>query len=159
MISKLLEKYDCDTEHRIQAIFSSIFIQKNRLQTACEKIQGEISMKQWLLLAMLECCPKPKTLTNVGRLMGCSRQNVKKLANILEKKRYLTMTSGSNNSICLDKTNKVEAYSKEISNRRQDTLDLLFLDFTEEEIRELFKYIKKLYAGIERVEDYSDTFV
>ena len=86
MFQKLLEQFDCDTSHRIQALFSGIFIQQNRLQTACEKIQTGLTMKQWLLLAMLECCDEPKTLSNVGRLMGCSRQNVKKLADSLMDK-------------------------------------------------------------------------
>ena len=67
-----------------QAIFASIFVIQNRLQTACEKVQQEITMRQWLLLAMAEICDKPKTLSNIGRLMGCSRQNVKNLAAALE---------------------------------------------------------------------------
>lgn len=38
-MDKLFEEYDCDTEHRVQAIFSSIFILQNRMQTAGEKLQ------------------------------------------------------------------------------------------------------------------------
>ncbi len=79
-MEELFEKYGCDTQHKEQAVFASIFILQNRLQTAGEKLQTEISMKQWLLLAMAECCPEPRTLTNIGELMGCSRQNIKKLA-------------------------------------------------------------------------------
>ena len=86
MWNRLLKEFDCDMEHRIQAIFSSIFIMQNRMQTAGEKIQTQISMKQWLLLAMAGSCPEPRTLTNLGTLMGCSRQNVKKLALALEKR-------------------------------------------------------------------------
>ena len=33
-------------------IFASLFINANRLQNACEKIQKEITMKQWLMLAI-----------------------------------------------------------------------------------------------------------
>ena len=76
MTAHLLKEFDCDTPHRVMALFCSIFIQQNRMQTACEKIQTDMSMKQWLMLAMLEQCPEPKTLTNVGKLMGCSRQNI-----------------------------------------------------------------------------------
>ena len=64
------------------------------MQTAGEKLQTEISMKQWLLLAMTECCPEPRTLTNIGNLMGCSRQNVKKLALALEKKGFYADEQG-----------------------------------------------------------------
>lgn len=72
------------------------------MQTAGEKLQAEISMKQWFLLAMAERCPKPRTLTNVGNLMGCSRQNVKKLALALERKGFVHLLSSSNNSVLIE---------------------------------------------------------
>ena len=43
---EFFEEYGCDTEHRVQAIFSSIFVLQNRMQTAGEKLQTQISMKQ-----------------------------------------------------------------------------------------------------------------
>lgn len=157
MIAHLLNEFDCDTLHRVMALFCSIFIQQNRMQTACEKIQTDMSMKQWLLLAMLEQCPEPKTLTNVGKCMGCSRQNIKKLAAALEKKGYLTMTEGANNAVCLEETEKVAAYSAQMENRRSQVLQLLFADFSEEEIAQFYALHRKLYAGIERVEEYAKT--
>lgn len=155
MMERLLNEFDCDTPHRVMAIFCNIFIQQNRIQTACEKIQTDMSMKQWLLLAMLEQCPEPKTLTNVGKLMGCSRQNIKKLATALEQKGYVTMMEGTNNSICLEETGKVADYSAEMDERRGRVLQLLFADFSEEEIALFYSLYRKLYAGIERVEEYA----
>ena len=90
----LFEKYGCDTLHKEQAVFASIFILQNRLQTAGEKLQTEISMKQWLLLATVECCPGPRTLTNIGELMGCSRQNIKKAGGSSGKERICPPASG-----------------------------------------------------------------
>ena len=54
-MDELFEEYDCNTEHRVQAIFSCIFILQNCMQTAGEKLQTEISLKQWLLLERI--CP------------------------------------------------------------------------------------------------------
>lgn len=155
-MNQLFEIYDCDTTHRVQAIFSSIFILQNRMQTAGEKIQTEISMKQWLLLAMAGCCPEPRTLTNVGNLMGCSRQNVKKLAITLEKKRFIRLLLGANNSVRIELTNKAIKYVDEIGERHSKALSLLFADFNEQEIKLLFSLYKKIYAGIERVENYAE---
>lgn len=155
MWKTLLEEYDCDKMHRIQAIFSSIFVIQNRLQTAGEKIQTEISMKQWLLLAMIAACPKPHTLTNLGRLMGCSRQNVKKLATTLEDKDFVCFVDGENNSVHIELTQKVAGYVSEIGERHTHTLQLLFSEFTDEEIKQLFHLYKKLYTGIEKVENYA----
>lgn len=155
-MNEVFEEYNCDIEHRVQAIFSSIFVLQNRMQTAGEKIQTEISMKQWLLLAMTSCCPKPQTLTNVGKLMGCSRQNIKKLALALEKKGFVRLLSGENNSVCIELTDKVAKYSEEIGERHLQTLKLLFEDFNEDEIKELFRLYSKLYKGLDRVEKYAE---
>ena len=154
-MNELFEQFNCDTKHRIQAIFSSIFVLQNRIQTAGEKIQTEISMKQWLLLAMTECCPEPRTLTNIGNLMGCSRQNVKKLALALEKKGFVRLLLSSNNSVHIKLTEKVKRYTEEIGERHMKALSLLFADFSEEEIEQLFSLYTKLYAGLEQMENYA----
>ncbi len=155
-MNEIFEEYGSDTQHRVQAIFSSIFVLQNRMQTAGEKLQTEISMKQWLLLAMTECCPEPRTLTNIGNLMGCSRQNVKKLALALEKKGFVRLLSSSNNSILIELTEEVKRYAEEIGERHMRALSLLFADFSEEEIEQLFSLYQKLYAGLERMENYAE---
>ena len=123
-MNEIFEGFDSDTEHRVQAIFASLFIIQNRMQTAGEKIQTQISMKQWLLLAMVGCCPKPRTLTNVGNLMGCSRQNVKKLALALEQKGFVCLQPEENNSVCIELTEKAGDYSKEMGERHLQALKL-----------------------------------
>ncbi|MGN1053544.1 MAG: MarR family winged helix-turn-helix transcriptional regulator [Candidatus Scatosoma sp.] len=148
--------YDCDARHKKQAIFSSIFVLQNRMQTAGEKIQTKISMKQWLLLAMVAVCPEPRTLTNVGNLMGCSRQNVKKLASALEKKGFVRLTPGGNNSVRIQLSDKAYRYTDETGERNAKSLELLFADFNDDEIGELFRLYAKLYAGMERVERYAE---
>lgn len=154
MFKEEFMRYDCDTLHRKQAIFSSIFILQNRMQTAGDKIEPQISMKQWLLLAMTECCPEPRTLTNVGNLMGCSRQNIKKLALALEEKGFVRLVLGSNNSIHIKLTEKAKHYENEIGHQQKEVMQLLFSDFNEVEVKQLFKLYGKLYLGVERVENY-----
>ena len=154
-MNELFEQFNFDTLHRMQAIFSSIFVLQNRIQTAGEKLQTEISMKQWLLLAMTECCQEPRTLTNIGNLMGCSRQNVKKLALALEKKGFVHLQL-SNNSVLVELTEEVQRYTEEIGERQMKALSLLFSDFSEEEIEQLFFLYSKLYTGLERVENYAE---
>ena len=155
-MDKLFEEYDCDTEHRVQAIFSSIFILQNRMQTAGEKLQTEISLKQWLLPAITACCPEPRTLTNIGNLMGCSRQNIKKLALTLEKKGFVRLLLEGNNSVRIELTDKVGQYAEEIGERHSQFLKLLFTDFNKDEIDLLFRLYVKLFAGIGRGEKYAE---
>lgn len=155
-MDELFEEFDSDTEHRVQAIFSSIFVLQNRMQTAGEKLQTQISMKQWLLLAMTACCPEPRTLTNVVNLMGCSRQNIKKLALALERKGFVRLLLGRNNSVHIELTDKVGQYAEEMGERHLQSLRLLFSDFSEDEIKQLFRLYAKLFAGMERVEKYAE---
>ena len=155
-MNESFEQFNCDTLHRMQAIFSSIFVLQNRMQTAGEKLQTQISMKQWLLLAMTACCPEPRTLTNIGNLMGCSRQNVKKLALALEKKGFVHLQLSNNNSVLVELTEEVQRYTEEIGERQMKALSLLFSDFSEEEIEQLFFLYSKLYTGLERVENYAE---
>lgn len=148
--------YAATPEERMQAVFASIFILQNRLQTACEKVQTGMSMKQWLLLAMAESCPPPRTLTRVGARMGCSRQNVKKLAMSLQSRGFLRMTRGAGNAVYLEPTDAAHEYFRGMTGRQTTVLDLLFSDFSPDQTALLFEAVAKLYDGVERVERYAD---
>lgn len=139
-----------------QAIFASFFIQQNKLQTACDKLDEEITMKQWLLLAMAGTSKEPLTLTQLGKLMGCSRQNVKKLALALEKKKFLKLQKNEkdNRATCLLFDEKMDEYAMKVGSMQMDVLKLLFENFSEEEIQQYFNCTMKLYDGIEKVEEY-----
>ena len=153
-LEEILDNYNDNNLSREQVIFTSLFVIQNRLQTACEKIQNELSMKQWLLLTIVSVCPNPHTLTNIGKMMGCSRQNVKKLVSILESKGYIEIVKGNNNSVCIELTDKVNEYSNEIGLKQIKILELLFKDFSEEEIKLFFNMIKKMYSGLNKIEEY-----
>ena len=138
-----------------QAIFASIFVIQNRLQTACEKVQQEITMRQWLLLAMAEICDKPKTLSNIGRLMGCSRQNVKNLAAALEKKNFVRLVESTNHSTLIEITALAKEYLLAMAEKQNDILNSLFELFNKTEIHALFDLQNKLLDGVKAVEKYA----
>lgn len=154
-MKEIYKQFGCDDLHRKQAIFSSLFIMQNRMQTAGEKILKDITMKQWLVIAMTGCCPPPRTLTKVGKLMGCSRQNVKTLARALEEKGFVRLVAGSQNSVCIELTEKAQEYTAEFDKRTGIALNLLFSEFSEEEIKQLYILYMKLYDGLDKVEDYA----
>lgn len=154
-MNDLLETFGGNPRAECRAIFASLFVLQNRLQSAGEKIEEELTMKQWLLLAITSICPPPRTFTNIGAIMGCSRQNVKKLAAALESRGYLTIEDGAGNSVQLSLTDKAEQYGQTMQIRHATTLQLLFEDFDEQQIDDLFASIMKLYRGVERVEAYA----
>ncbi|EQF24291.1 marR family protein [Clostridioides difficile CD160] len=155
-IETLMKKIVVDDESRKQAIFANLFVMQNKLQTACDKLDPELTMKQWLLLALAESIDETVTLTKLGELMGCSRQNVKKLAVALEKKGFVQIEKNEKDSraTCLLTKDRVEEYSERVRDMQIKVLELLFKDFTEKEVEQLFFGIMKLSRGIEYVRDY-----
>jgi DNA-binding MarR family transcriptional regulator len=136
----------------MQAVFASIFILQNRIQTAYESGQDDLTMKQWLLLAITEVCPEPHTLSNVSKYMGCSRQNTKQLASALSQKGYVRLVLGAQNSVHIEFTEKYAAYEKTIHDKNEKVLRLLFSEFDEKELSLFYELLKKLYAGVEKLE-------
>ena len=151
-MKELYDKFDENPVSQMQAIFASIFVLQNRIQTAYEKDQDELTMKQWLMLAMVIVCPQPHTLTNIGSYMGCSRQNTKQLAMALSKKGYVRLVLGAQNSVNVELTEKVSEYEKKMGSKTAQALSLLFSDFNEKEISQFYRLYKKLHTGVERLE-------
>lgn len=73
-----------------QMIYGTLFSLSNRIQTMGDEFLSEITMKQHFVLMTL-CLFDDKTpsLKDVSHIVGCSYQNIKKVAINLEKKGYL----------------------------------------------------------------------
>jgi DNA-binding MarR family transcriptional regulator len=156
-MKELYEKFGNDTLTQMQAVFASIFVLQNRIQTSYEKAQDDLTMKQWLLLAIVNNCPKPHTLTNVSPYLGCSRQNTKQLAMAMSKKGYVRLILGAQNSVHIELTEKAADYEKSYSKKYENLLRALFADFSGEEILLFYQLYKKLYTGIERIEEQMES--
>jgi DNA-binding MarR family transcriptional regulator len=155
----LYELYDRFSENHLtqkQAVFASIFVIQNRIQTSYEKVQDELTMKQWLLLLMVSVTPEPHTLTNISSYLGCSRQNAKQLAASLSKKGYLRLVPGAQNSVHLEITEKAISNESKMEEKNEEAMKLLFSEFNEKEILQFYKLFKKLYLGVERFESHME---
>lgn len=150
---EIYNDFDTDKTGRQQAVFASIFVLQNKLQTVGERLMDKISLKQWLLLAMVDACKKPKTLTNVGDLMGCSRQNVKQLAVALEGKGFLTLSKGANNAIMLGLTDEAHTYLSEVAPVQIRAVKTLFSELDKKEVKQLYALVGKLLDGMAELEE------
>ena len=79
-IQELITRFSDTRENQQKAIFSTLFIAGNRLQTVFDNHIPEISLKQFMLLSIVRQSSEQLTFTQLGDILGCSRQNVKKLA-------------------------------------------------------------------------------
>lgn len=75
---------------KLEDVYGGIFALSNRLQQLGNKFDENISTKQWFLIVMiLSFKEKSPTVSETAEKKGTSRQNVKKMAIILEKKGFL----------------------------------------------------------------------
>lgn len=153
-IRELIDKFSGTKEDQEKAIFSTLFILGNKLQTIFDNHIPEISLKQFMLLTMVRQAEKSLTFTQLGQLLGCSRQNIKKLASILEKKGYVTIRKSEADSRALSicPTLKLNDFFENVFATYRKELGYLFEVYTEEEVGLLFSLFMKMYEGIDNLE-------
>lgn len=153
-LNDLITRFSNTTENQRKAIFSTLFIAGNKLQTIFDNNIPEISLKQFMLLSIVRQSKEQLTFTQLGNLLGCSRQNIKKLADVLTKKGFITIKQSPHDTraMCICPTEKVNDYFQNDFLKYQEELKYLFEVYTEEEIETLFILLSKLYAGIENME-------
>lgn len=153
-LDDLIIKFSNNTENQTKAIFSTLFIAGNKLQTLFDNNIPKVSLKQFMLLSVVRQAKEPLTYTQLGNMLGCSRQNIKKLADVLKKKGFLAINQSPNDvrAVCICPTEKVDDYFQNDFSKYQEDLKYLFEVYTEKEIETLFILLSKLYAGIENLE-------
>ncbi len=158
-LDDLVTRFSGATEKQQKAIFSTLFIAGNKLQTLFDNHIPEISLKQFMLLSIVRQSNEQLTFTQLGNLLGCSRQNIKKLADALMKKGFITIRQSPSDTraMCICPTEKVNDYFQNDFFRYQEELKYLFEVYTDEEIETLFTLLSRLYAGIDNLEKRIDS--
>ena len=153
-LDDLTAKFSSSTENQRKAIFSTLFIAGNKLQTLFDNYIPEVSLKQFMLLSIVRQSKEPLTFTQLGNLLGCSRQNIKKLANVLMKKGFITIQQSPHDTraMCICPTEKADAFYVNDFAEYQEDLNYLFEVYTDNEVETLFILLSQLYAGIENLE-------
>ena len=157
----LISRFSDTKENQMKAVFSTLFIAGNRLQTLFDKNIPQISLKQFMLLSIARHASEPLTFTQLGELLGCSRQNIKKLADALLKKGFITIRQSplDPRALCICPTKKVNAYFQNDFSEYQEQLKYLFEVYNDQEIATLFALMSILYTGIENLEQKTAGYI
>lgn len=144
-----------DLRWKKNLLFAGVFIQENRLHAVYDRY-NETSCKQWLLMAVCNAFETPPDLSALADAMGCSRQNVKKLAFHLERDGYVTLEKSPSDAraLCVKKTEKGLQFSKKNTELGNKVLDTVYREFTEEEIEQYYRLSIKLMHGIDYLEEF-----
>lgn len=153
-LQDLITRFSSSRELQVKAIFSSLFIVGNKLQTFFDNDASEVTLKQFMLLTMIHQSKKPLTFTQLGSLLGCSRQNIKKIAQVLEQKGYVNIKKSEIDSraSCLEPTKKMNSYFDEVALLHTKQLQGIFCLYSDEEIEQLFSLFMKMHQSMEFIE-------
>ena len=149
--NELIQKFSGSTPDQCKAIFNLLFILTNRLQTVFDQQIPELTLRQFMLLSTIRPLQKPLSLGECGNLLGCSRQNVKKLALSLEQKGFVTIQSNPDRprSLMILPTEKADQFFEGEFAPYREQLNELFASLKEEEIQTLFSLVVNLLSGVE----------
>lgn len=152
--NELTKKFSGSAENQRKAIFSTLFIAGNRLQTLFDSHIPQVTLKQFMLLSVVRQPQEPLTLTQAGNLLGCSRQNIRKLADVLMRKGFVTLRQSPQDAraLCIRPTQKASDFFANDFPAYQQELKYLFDVYTDREVEALFTLLSRLYAGIDHLE-------
>ncbi len=132
------------------AIYGMLFSLSNRIQTLGDKAFSDITMKQHFLMVALELFIEPPSLKQMGELIGCSYQNVKRMASQLEKNRYLIIQQDrvDKRKLLLVSTGKMKQVAEESKEASIKFLISLYQDITRDDLKVTLATLKKMDQNI-----------
>jgi DNA-binding MarR family transcriptional regulator len=132
------------------AIYGMLFSLSNRIQTIGDKEFSDITMKQHFLVAALELFIEPPSLKQMGELIGCSYQNVKRMAAQLEKKGYLIIRQdkADKRKLLLVQTGKVKQLVEESGEAAIKFMSSLYQGISQEDLKITLETLKKMDQNI-----------
>lgn len=132
-------------------IFGMIFMLSNRLQIAGDKMDPHLTVKQWFFLAgVLKCESDAPTLSEIASQIGSSRQNVKKIASILERQGFVLMEKDKSDARALriKPTSSCMEHLKKRDGKEIQFLEQLFQGFESKELSLLSEAIGQLEKNL-----------
>ena len=133
-------------------VFTAMHILANRFQTLGDRIDPEISMKQWFVLAAVsKFLDKPPNIGDIAALLGTSRQNIKKMAVILERRGFLKLVKDESDlrNILLILTEQCHDYFKGREKQENEYIESIFRGIDDE-------ILDALYAGMGKLIENTD---
>lgn len=134
-------------QYYIQQIFSTIFYLSNKIQVQGDKLDERITVRQWMLLLTILHLPENEaSYSQIADKMGCSKQNVKHIAQSLEKKNYIVWEKSKTDkrAVNVKITKDCLEIMKQYYEKGNEFMNTIFKDFDGGELETLWKLLKKI---------------
>lgn len=132
------------------AIYGLLFSLSNRIQTIGDKDFEDITLKQQFLMIALELFDEAPTLKEMGDLIGCSYQNVKRMAAQLEKSGYLILQKDitDKRKIRLVSSGKIEQMAEKNRQKTITFMSNLYHNIPKKDLAVTLKTLKQMDKNI-----------
>jgi len=133
----------------VEYVFGSILLLANKMQIWGDNILEDLTLKQWFLLMLISKMKKTNpTINEVSEFTGTSRQNVKKMLEQLEEKKYVKIIKSKMDARALNVSLLRKTYDYFSENEKKCTIAVnnLFSDITDDELATTGKTFDKLHA-------------
>lgn len=134
-------------------LFGAIFVIANKLQQLGDEFDERITLKQWRVLTAISFLQGEigASISNIAEFTSSSGQNVKKIAVILEKKKYINIIQDSRDAryVRMFITKQAEELFDERKQREKDFLGDLFNGLDDKTIDVMNEGYRKLFANME----------
>ena len=149
------EKKETDLIWKKKLLFSGVFVQENRLHAIMDRYLKEMTCKQWLVMVVADAYENPPDLSTLAKMLGCSRQNIKKLALSLERSGYAELVSSDKDgrSLCVQISEKGKQIIANSKKMEESVHKALFRDFTAQDIEDYYRLSEKMMNGFGYLEE------
>jgi DNA-binding MarR family transcriptional regulator len=131
-----------------QQTYATLFSLANKLQIQGDKYLESLTSRQFMaMIAIAELEEDETTLNNIARKLGTTKQSVKQLITIIEKKGYIVIAPSQKDkrAVNIKITESGKQAMLDCGERGMKFFSDLFKDFTVEEMEILWGLLKKLY--------------
>ena len=128
-------------------VFGSILLLSNKIQVWGDNIISDLTLKQWFLLILISKMEnKNPTLNEISEFTGTSRQNVKKMLEHLDGKKYLKIKKSKTDARALNVSLLKKTYNYFADNEKKgaEAAASLFSEITDKELSVTCKALEKL---------------
>ena len=143
----------------MQQAYSTLMSAANKVENRADKnIKGLTSRQYMAILAVLHLPPEETTIRNIAHKLGTTKQNANRLIAAIEKKGYLTVSGSKKDkrAVNIRVADSCLPVLLECAENGTAFLSDIFREFTENELKTLWRLLKKLhrfdgqeYAGFE----------
>jgi DNA-binding MarR family transcriptional regulator len=142
-----------------QYALESLFSVTNKLQIQGDKYLQDLTIRQMLVIPAIIHAPDGKaTINHIARTLGTTKQNVKQIINIMEKKKYISTAPSTQDKRALNITVTPEGKQafKTCSERVDIFLADIFSDFTTKDLEKFCRLLEKLHRLPDSLNEHID---